>query len=95
MDGPFQVGDRKKVRTTFTNDVGTPTSPSTFTGEYRKPSGTAAVSLTPTDLGSGVLEMTLPTFDEAGIWSWHIAGTAGVIAADQGLIKVVPKVTTL
>jgi hypothetical protein len=95
MDGPFEVGDRKKIRTTFTNDTGTPTSPTVLAGEYRKPSGTAAVPLTPSDLGSGVVEMTLPTFDEAGIWTWYIAGTAGVIAADQGFIKVVPKLTAI
>ena len=91
--GPYQIGDRKTVRTVFTNSVGTPTSPTTLIGVYRKPSGTAEVALTPSDLGAGVVEMTLPTFDEPGIWSWHIAGTAGLIAADQGLIKVVRKVT--
>lgn len=88
-----QIGDRKIVQTTFTNEAGVPTSPSTVTGEYRKPSGTAPVSLTPTESSPGVWRMTLPTFDEAGVWSWYIAGTAGLIAADQGLIKVVRKTT--
>jgi hypothetical protein len=87
------IGDRKKVRTVFTNDVGVPTSPTTLVGEYRKPSGAAAVPLTPTDLGSGVVETILPTFDEAGTWPWYVAGTAGVIKADQGFIKVLRKTT--
>lgn len=89
----YQIGDRKVVSTTFTNEAGVPTSPSTVVGEYRKPGG-AVTPLTPAEQSAGVWRMTLPTFDEPGIWSWHIAGTAGLIAADQGLIKVVPKVTT-
>lgn len=90
----YEVGDRIKVVTTFTNEAGVPTSPSALAGEVLSPSGTLT-PLTPADQGSGVVHLTLPTFTEGGIWRWYVAGTAGVIAADQGLIKVSPKVTAL
>lgn len=89
----IEVGDRKVVQTTFRDEAGVLTDPSIVVGEYRKPSGTAPVSLTPVVASTGVWRMTLPTFDEPGIWSWYIAGTAGLIASDQGYIKVNPKGT--
>jgi hypothetical protein len=89
----YDVGDRVKVVTTFRNDLGVPTSPSAFSAEYRKPGAAAATSIVPVDGGSGVFTITLPTFDVPGLWSWYIVGTAGVIAADDGVIAVDPKVT--
>lgn len=89
----IEVGDRKTVQTEFRDEAGVLTSPSTVVGEYRKPSSTVAVSLTPTVVSPGIWRMILPTFDEPGIWSWWIAGTAGLIASDQGYIKVSPKIT--
>jgi len=89
----YEVGDRIKIVTTFRNDVGVPTSPSSFVGEYRKPGTAIPTAVVPTDGGAGVLTIVLPTFDVGGIWSWWIAGTGGVIAADQGFIAVDPKVT--
>jgi len=89
----YDVGDRVKVVTTFRNDLGVPTSPTTFDAEYRKPGG-AVTPITPVDSGSGVLTITLPTFDVPGMWSWYIRGTGGVIAADDGFIPVDPKTTT-
>lgn len=91
----YNIGDQIVVTTTYT--VGTnppvPTSPSTRVGEYRKPSGAAAVALTPALITTGVFTITLPPFDEAGTWGWYQAGTAGVIAADQGFVKVLAKTT--
>jgi hypothetical protein len=89
----YQVGDRVVVQTTFTVENGTPTSPSTVVGEYRAPGGTTT-PLTPAEASAGVWRMTLPTFTVRGLWHWYIAGTAGVIAADQGSILVDDKVTT-
>jgi hypothetical protein len=37
--------------------------------------------------------MTLPAFTEGSVWRWYIAGTAGLIAADQGSISVSKKIT--
>jgi hypothetical protein len=88
----YDVGDRVQVVTTFLNDVGVPTSPSSFVAEYRKPDGTVT-AIVPTDQGSGVFTIMLPTFDAPGIWSWYIRGTAGVLAADDGWIPVDPKTT--
>jgi hypothetical protein len=88
----YEVGDRIIVQTVFTNEAGTPTSPSALVGDVRSPSG-VLTPLTPADQGSGVIRMTLPTFTEGGVWRWYVAGTAGVIAADQGTIRVDPKVT--
>jgi hypothetical protein len=88
----YEVGDRIVVQTVFTNEAGTPTSPSALTGEVRSPSG-VLTPLTPADMTLGVVRMTLPTFTEGGVWRWYVAGTAGVIAADQGTIRVDPKVT--
>lgn len=90
----FNQGARVIVETTFRNEAGVPTSPSTVVGDYRSPTGTAAVSLTPVEASPGVWRMTLPIFDVGGQWLWYIAGTAGVIAADQGSITVIPKGTT-
>jgi hypothetical protein len=89
----YDVGDRVKVVTTFRNEAGVPTSPSTFTAEYRKPGSTVATAVVPVDGGSGVFTTTLPVFDVAGTWFWYIAGTAGVIAADDGYIYVDEKST--
>lgn len=89
----YDIGDRVKVVTTFKNEAGVPTSPSTFTAEYRKPGG-VATALTPIDGGSGVLTTTLPTFDVPGTWYWYVVGTAGVVAADDGYIFVDAKATT-
>jgi len=90
----YDIGDRVKIITTFRNEAGVPTSPSTFTGEYRKPGSAAATPITPVDGGSGVLTMTLPTFDVKGVWYWYVVGTAGVIAADDGFIYVDEKTTS-
>jgi hypothetical protein len=92
MTTRYQVGDRKVVVSTFTVEDGTPTSPSTVTGEVKAPDGTVT-PLTPTEASAGVWRMTLPAFTAPGVWSWWIAGTAGVIAADQGRIIVERKST--
>lgn len=89
----YDVGDRVKVVTTFRNEAGVPTSPATFSAEYRKPGG-AATPIVPVDGGSGVLTITLPTFDVKGVWTWYVAGLTGVIAADDGFIYVDEKTTT-
>ena len=89
---PYQIGDRLIVETVFTNENDTPTSPTVVTGEVRSPSGTVT-PLTPAEQSAGVWRMTLPTFSEGGRWGWWIAGTAGLIAADQGTITVDAKAT--
>lgn len=76
------------VRATFRNSLGAPTSPSSFEGWYRKPGSATHTAIVPTNLGGGVLTMTLPAFDVAGEWRWGIRGTAGVIAAKAGKILV-------
>ena len=91
--GPLHVGDRCTVVTTFKNEAGVLTSPVTVTGEYRAPSATTPTPLAATESSTGVWRMLLPTFTEGGIWAWHIAGTSGLIAADQGTIRVDSKVT--
>jgi hypothetical protein len=93
MPDRYQIGDRKTVVTTFVDEAGVPTSPSTVVGEYRPPGG-AITPLVPTEASAGVWRMILPTFTVRGLWHWYIAGTAGVIAADQGSILVDDKVTT-
>lgn len=92
MAARYQIGDRVTVSTTFTVEDGTPTSPSTVVGEVKAPDGTVT-PLTPTEASEGVWRMILPAFDAPSTWSWWIAGTAGVIAADQGVIVVERKAT--
>lgn len=88
----ISVGDRKILQTSFRNEAGDLTSPTTVVAEVRSPSG-VVTPLAPTEASAGVFRATLPTFTEGGSWMWHIAGTAGVIAADQGVISVDPKLT--
>lgn len=88
----YQVGDRVIVSTTFTNEAGTPTDPSTVVAECRSPAGTLT-PITPTSTVVGTWRTILPTFTEGGLWDWYVAGTAGLIAADQGTIVVDRKVT--
>jgi hypothetical protein len=88
----YEIGDRIVVQTTFTNEAGVPTSPSTVVAECKSPTGTVT-PLSPTEASPGVFRATLPTFTEKGVWRWYIAGTAGVIAADQGVVSVAPKLT--
>ena len=88
----YQVGDRVTVETMFTDEAGTLQSPVTVVGEYRTPTGTVT-PMSPSEQTPGVWRMTLPAFTEHGRWGWYIAGTAGLIAADQGTINVDRKVT--
>jgi hypothetical protein len=88
----YEIGDRIVVQTTFTNEAGVPTSPSTVVAECKSPTGTVT-PLSPTEASPGVWRAILPTFTEKGVWRWYIAGTAGVIAADQGVVSVAPKLT--
>lgn len=88
----YQVGDRVIVSTIFTNEAGTPTDPTTVVGEVKAPDGTVT-PITPTSSVVGTWRMTLPTFTAGGIWRWYIAGTLGLIAADQGQIMVDAKLT--
>ena len=94
----ISVGDRLTAQTTFRAEPVTPgtpgalTSPSTVVGEVKSPSG-AITPLTPSEASAGIWRATLPTFTEGGYWRWFIAGTAGLIAADQGSIAVEAKVT--
>lgn len=89
----FDVGDRVTITATFYDPDGTPTSPDVLYADYRRPGDTTPTEITPTDEGSGVATFTLPAFDVAGAWLWYIAGTEGVIAADQGEIRVARKAT--
>jgi hypothetical protein len=83
----YQVGDLIAVETTFRNEDGTLTTPTTRVANVIKPDGTET-AIVPTVESTGVLRATLPTFDTPGIWRWYIAGTAGLIAADQGSVFV-------
>jgi hypothetical protein len=89
----YQVGDRAVVSTVFTDENGVATNPVTVVAEYRRPSATVATSIGTTNPSTGTYRATLPTFDEPGLWAWYIAGTVGLIAADQGLIFVAAKLT--
>lgn len=88
-----KVGDRAKITTVFVDEAGTPTSPTVFNAEYRRPGDPAVTAVVPTDGGSGVFTTVLPTFDVGGVWSYYIRGTAGVIAASDGIILVDHKAT--
>jgi hypothetical protein len=92
MADRYQIGDRKVVVSEFRDEDGVLTSPSTVTGEVKAPDGTVT-PLSPTEASAGIWRMTLPAFTAPGVWSWWIAGTAGVIAADQGRIVVERKAT--
>jgi hypothetical protein len=82
----YDIGDQPVLTTTFTVDD-TATSPTAVAAQYRKPDGTEA-ALTPVEDAEGVFVTTLPVLDAAGTWSWRIAGTAGVVAADEGSFLV-------
>ncbi len=88
MANRFDIGDKPVVTTTFTVN-GVAASPSALIGFYEKPDGTE-VAVTPVVVTPGVFTMTLPRLDVAGRWYWRIAGTVGVIAADEGQFIVVP-----
>jgi hypothetical protein len=92
MADRYQIGDRKVVVSEFRDEDGVLTSPSTVTGEVKAPDGTVT-PLSPTEASAGIWRMTLPAFTAPGVWSWWIAGTAGLIAADQGRIIVERKAT--
>ena len=88
----YHVGDLIAKETTFRDEDGVLTTPTTRVGNVIKPDGTE-VAITPTVESTGVLRITFPTFDQPGIWRWYIAGTAGLIAADQGSVYVEPAYT--
>ena len=90
---PYEVGDRVKIIVTFTDEDLVNTSPTTLTAEYRGPTDTTPTPIVPVEIAPGVFTITLPTFDEGGVWRWYCSGTAGVIAADQGTIAVDHKIT--
>ena len=89
----ISVGDQQIIQTTFRNEAGALTSPSTVVAECKSPSGTVT-PLTPTEASVGIFRAMLPVYTEGGFWKYFIAGTAGLIAADQGVIEVERKVTS-
>lgn len=91
MNDRPDVGDRQALVSTFVEN-GVPTSPTSVVASCRSPSGTV-VALTPAELSAGVWKTMLPTYDEGGVWTWRVSGTAGLIATDQGYIIVDDDVT--
>jgi len=77
----IHLGDLVTVTTTF--DGGTP---STIVARVKAPDGTVTTRPT-TELSPGVVEFTFQA-DRPGRWDWRIAGTAGVIGADEGTVRV-------
>ncbi len=83
----YHVGDRITCTTTFTVD-GVNTTPTTYAAQVKDPSGNES-AVTPTVSATGVLVSNI-TVDESGTWHYRIAATAGVTAADEQSITVLP-----
>lgn len=88
----YHVGDLIAVQTTFRDEAGTLTTPTTRVANVIKPDGTE-VAVVPSVVSTGVLRIQFPVFDAPNIWKWYIAGTAGLVAADQGAVYVTPAYT--
>ncbi len=85
----WDIGDQITVVTTFTDTSGALADPTTVVCAHRKPSGTEVTGAAPTAHPSvGVYHYTLPVFDEVGPWAWRMKGTAGLIAAVEGVVTV-------
>lgn len=89
MADTWDIGDQITVVATFTDADGVLTNPTTVTCSHRSPSGVEVTGAAPTaNPATGVFHYTLPVFTETGPWAWRIKGTAGLIAAVEGVVTV-------
>ncbi len=87
MADQYDIGDKPALLTTFKDEAGTLTTPTTREAKYKKPDG-VTTTVVPTVSSVGVLRTDLPILDQAGVWRWRVAGVTGVVAADEGQFTV-------
>ena len=83
----FHIGDKPVITTTFTDVDGVAASPTVVEAFTQSPDG-VETPLTPVEADPGVFTTTVQTLDQPGMWYWRVAGTAGIIAADEGHFHV-------
>jgi hypothetical protein len=85
----YHVGDGATITTTFLNQSGVATNPTTVSCTIKSPSGTITTP-TPVNSATGVYDVDI-TFSEAGDWEYYIVGAGAAKAADQVTYSVEAK----
>lgn len=89
----YDIGDRLTVTATFTDENGTATDPDEVTAWVLDPSGTLTTyvspdaTLTNPSVGTWAFQMAA-ALDDDGDWYVRIAGTSGLLAAEEVQIPV-------
>ncbi len=82
----YQVGDKVRLKATFTNIDEDAINPDTVTFRVKKPDGTVTVYSDPVNSSTGVFYKDL-TVDAAGIWTYKVIGT-GAVAVEEATFLV-------
>ena len=90
----YDIGDAPTVTATFRNIAGDLTNPTTVTAKMVEPDGTQTTLSTPSNTGTGVYTVTVPTFDQSGRHVVKFFGTGAIIAAEETPIDVRPTKVT-
>lgn len=84
----WNIGDQAVVETTVTPHPSNPSGvASAVSCTFTKPDKTAMTPVTMT-LDGSTWRCTGPTFDQAGVWRFKVAATAGLIGAESGTFTV-------
>jgi uncharacterized protein YfaS (alpha-2-macroglobulin family) len=88
---PYVVGDTVELLAAFTDRAGVATDPSAVTGRVRAPSGAVTEYATGqfAHPATGAYRLVVAA-SEGGMWTWRIAGTGAVTAAEEGQFFVAP-----